>query len=65
MSEVIRRFYEDNKIPSILLKQKLSRFEQNEDIAAEFEHWIENKAYKTEGAITVEGYTAKGLADES
>ena len=46
MSELIKKYYEDHKIPSILLKQKLSRFAQNEDIAAEFEHWIENKVYK-------------------
>lgn len=65
MNEIIKRFYEDNKIPNILLKQKLTRFDQNEDIAAEFEYWIENKVYKTEGAITIEGYTAKSLADES
>lgn len=65
MSEIIKKYYEDHKIPSILLKQKLSRFAQNEDIAAEFEHWIENNVYKTEGAINVEGYTAKSLAEES
>ncbi len=65
MSEIIKKFYEDNKIPSVLLKQKLSRFAQNGDIAAEFEHWIKNKEYKTEGAVTVEGYTAKSLAEES
>ena len=34
MSEIIKKFYEDNKIPSVLLKQKLSRFAQNGDIAA-------------------------------
>ncbi len=65
MSEIIKRFYENNKIPGILLKQKLSKFGQNEDIAAEFEYWIENGVYKTDGEITIEGYTAKRLADES
>lgn len=65
MSEIIKRFYEDKSIPSILLKQKLSKFEENEDIASEFEYWIEKRTYKVEGAIDVEGYTAKSLADSS
>lgn len=65
MSSVIRKFYEDNKIPGILLKQKVAKFERNPDIATEFEYWIEHRAYKTDGAVTIEGYTAKGLSDES
>lgn len=65
MSLIIKQFYESNKIPKILLTQKLSKFEQNTDIASEFEYWIENKSYKADGAVTVEGYTAKALAVES
>ena len=65
MSNVIKKFYEDNKIPGILLKQKLARFDKNPDIAAEFEYWIEHKTYKEAGAVSVEGYTAKKLSEKS
>ncbi|MBP3804159.1 MAG: hypothetical protein J6I76_09715 [Oribacterium sp.] len=65
MSAVIKKFYEDNKIPGILLKKKLESFDKNPDIAAEFEYWIEHKTYKEAGAVSVEGYTAKKLSEES
>ena len=65
MSAVIKKFYEDNKIPGMLLKQKIAKFDKNPDIASEFEFWIEHKAYKTDSAICIEGYTAKKLSEES
>ena len=34
----------------------------HEDIAAEFEDWIETGSYKKENAISIEGYTAESLA---
>ena len=65
MREIIKKFYEDNKTPGILLKQKLIKLEQNPDIAEEFGYWIVNRSYETEEPVTVEGYTAKKLSDES
>ena len=65
MSAVIKKFYEENKIPGILIKQKLDKFEKNPDIAEEFEYWIEHKNYKTDGAVSIEGYTARKLSEES
>lgn len=65
MSEIIRRFYEDNNIPKPILEHKLKKFEQNNDIASEFESWIKNRKYKTFGAVKVEGYTAKELSELS
>ena len=65
MSSVIRGFYEENGTPGILIKQKMSKFESNTDIASEFEFWIKNRAYKTDGAIYIEGYTAKALSEMS
>lgn len=62
MSDVIRNFYVDNKVPEVLLKQKESEFDQNPDIANEFEHWIATRKYKKEGAVCVEGYTAEKLS---
>lgn len=65
MRELIKKFYEDNRTPGILINQKLTKFEQNADIASEFEYWIENRSYETEEPVAVEGYTAKKLSDES
>ena len=65
MSTIIREFYEDNKIPGILMKQKMSKFAKNNDIALEFEYWIKNKSYNMDNAVTIEGYTAQKLADAS
>jgi len=64
MSEILRQFYEDNKIPVVLLKQKIAKLENHSDIAEEFEYWIKNKDYKADG-ISIEGYTAQRLAEES
>lgn len=65
MSTIIENFYRDNKIPEVLLKQKLTKFEQNPDISKEFEFWIQNRQYKTEEAVSIEGYTAKKLSEIS
>ena len=65
MSAVIKKFYEDNKIPGIILSQKLEKFEKNPDIASEFEYWIEHKAYRLDNVVCIEGYTAKRLSEVS
>lgn len=65
MSGVIKKFYEDNKVPGILLRQKIERFDKNPDIAAEFEYWIEHNDYKADNTICIEGYTAQKLSEES
>lgn len=65
MSEIINQFYEENRIPKPVLDQKLKKFDKHKDIVAEFETWIKERTYKTEGAVTVEGYTAKKLAELS
>ena len=63
MNTIIRDFYIQHNIPDFLLEQKLVIFERNQDIASEFEYWIQNKAFKSEDAIEFEGYTAKKLAE--
>ena len=65
MSDVIKRFYEENNIPKPVLEQKLKKFDKHKDIAEEFEFWIKERAYRDDAAVTVEGYTAKQLADLS
>jgi len=64
MSAIIEKFYVENKIPAVLLKQKIAKFEKHLDIASEFEYWIQNGAYKSDG-VSVEGYTAQTLSEES
>ena len=65
MSEVIKKFYEEHNIPKAILDQKLKMFDKHKDIASEFEKGIKEKEYKMEGAVTVEGYTAKKLSEIS
>lgn len=62
MSDIIKKYYEDNKAPKFLLDQKLKKLDRNKDIAKEFEDWIISGKYKTIGALSEEGYTAKRLA---
>jgi hypothetical protein len=64
MNETIKNFYEGNEIPSLLLKQKMAKLEKHSDIEAEFVYWIQNKEYKQNG-LSVEGYTARMLAEKS
>lgn len=65
MNDIIRQFYEKNNLPKPIVEQKVAAFSRHSDIAEEFEQWITNKTYKTQGAVTVEGYTAKSLAELS
>lgn len=62
MSSVIEKFYSDNQIPQMLLKQKLLIFERNADIGEEFAYWIQNRKYKVDDALSIEGYTAEKLS---
>jgi hypothetical protein len=64
MSDLIKKFYQENGAPEVLLKQKIMKFEKHSDIAQEFEYWINNRAYMPSG-VSVEGYSAEKLAKES
>lgn len=65
MSLIIKQFYCEHNFPKPIIEQKIQLFEKHQDIASEFEGWIVNGSYKEEGAVTVEGYTAKKLAETS
>lgn len=65
MSNVIETFYKDNNIPEFLLKQKMAKFENNPDVAGEFEYWIKNKKYKQQETVVVEEYTAEKISQLS
>lgn len=65
MSEIIRKYYEENNAPKFLLDQKLKKFDRNEDVAKEFDEWIKTGKYKAVGAVSEGGYTAKKLAGMS
>lgn len=45
------------------IERLLSKFSRHPDIGAEFERWIINREYETENPVTVEGYTAKDIAE--
>lgn len=62
MNKTIEEYYSQAHMLPLLVKQKLRRFNQNPDIAEEFESWILNKAYRKSGAIVVQGYTAEKIA---
>ena len=64
MSKLIESFYTENNIPTVLLKQKLDKFNRHSDIAKEFEYWIEHKRY-LKGGCVVKGYSAEKLAELS
>lgn len=65
MSKVILEYYEKTHTLQSLVEQKIKKFEKHPDIMQEFEQWILNKQYKTEGAVSVLGYTAKNLSEIS
>ena len=65
MNDIIRQFYEKNNLPKPIVEQKVAAFSRHNDIAEEFEQWITDRTYKAEGAVTVEGYTAKKLSELS
>ena len=64
MSKIIEEYYKSANIMPFLLKRKMDKFNQHPDVSAEFEYWIENKTYKSNGCISVEGYTALILAEQ-
>ena len=65
MNDIIRHFYEKTNLPKPIVEQKVAAFRRHSDIAEEFEQWITDKTYKTQGAVTIEGYTAKKLSELS
>ena len=65
MNDIIRQFYEKSNLPKPIVEQKVATFSRHSDIAEEFEQWITDRTYKAEGAVTVEGYTAKKLSELS
>lgn len=64
MSTIIECYYKEAGINPFLLKKKMEKLHQNEDILSEFEYWIEHNQYLQNG-VSVEGYTAQSLAKMS
>ncbi len=65
MIDMIWKFYCKNNLPKPIIEQKIAAFSRNGDIADEFEQWISDRTYKSQDAVTVEGYTAKKLSELS
>ena len=64
MSKIIENYYKQANVMPLLLKQKMSKLQRNEDIMSEFEYWIEHKQYIQNG-VSIKGYTARSLAELS
>lgn len=64
MSRIIENYYKQANVMPLLLKQKMTKLQRNEDIMSEFEYWIEHKQYIQNG-VSVKGYTARSLAELS
>ena len=64
MSEIIKSYYLENSISPDLIEKKIKRFNEHQDIAKEFELWIQNREYKNDG-LCIEGYNAKDLSKKS
>lgn len=64
MSDLIKDFYKKAGTIPFLLSRKTEIFERNPDIASEFEYWIINKRFKSDG-IVEQGYSAEKLASIS
>ena len=61
----IKEYYEQYNAPPFLLKKKLEKFDNNDDIKQEFEIWINSGEYVKENPVTIEGYTAESLSKVS
>lgn len=65
MSDIIYEYYKKLNVNGKLIEIKMSKFENNPDIAKEFEYWIQNKKYNNINPISIEGYTAKKISEIS
>ena len=65
MRKRIVEFYKQSNLPKPIVSSNLRKFEQNDDIAEEFERWLTDKSFKTVDAVTIEGYTAKRISELS
>ena len=65
MSKVIEEYYRKTKLPEPLIVKKLEALDRNQDIQAEFETWIESKAFMESGCVEVAGYSAKSISEMS
>lgn len=65
MLTTIENYYNKLGLNPMLLKRKMSKLAAHPDIAEEFASWIENQVFLDENCVTVDGYTAKKIADLS
>ena len=61
MNNPIKEYYEKLNVRQFLIDEKLKKFEQHKDIAAEFEYWIKNNCYMDNGCV-IDGYSASSLS---
>lgn len=64
MKQAIVDYYSQAPLVPYLLQQKMDKLQKNSDICDEFEYWIINKKYKSDGVV-INGYSAQKLAELS
>ena len=64
MQEKILKYYvEEKKTTPVVAKVLSKKLLKYDDIALEFCYYIDNRSFKTENAVEVEGYTAEKLSE--
>jgi len=61
--EKIKAYLELERLSEGAKERRLTEFERNPDIAAEFAEWIQNGAGDYADGIAVEGYTARKIKE--
>ena len=61
---MIRDYYEQIRLPSILIDNEVAAFNKHPDIKREFEYWLESREYIVDNCAVVENYTAKSIAEQ-
>ena len=52
-------FIKEKNLPKNIYGMYYSNISRHEDIREEFDEWVQNRLYRKEGAVKVEGYTAE------
>jgi hypothetical protein len=62
MEKIINYLVNERKQKPEVAKKITASFEKHDDIRAELENWIEQRAYPQENALKIEGYTAETIS---
>ena len=63
MSTIREYLINEKNTSEVVADEIIAKLEEQPDIEAELEQWIETRAYPTEEPVSVEGYTAEAIAE--